>query len=123
MFCKKNYRILYCNFLLVIFPIFPVMFRKINKIEKMDLVMSTLFLALLTILIINLIFILIFVSTNINDSSYEFSKITFINNYITVNGKKIGFSIFYNLGLFFLIWVIMFFHTLKIIKQRKSIYL
>lgn len=90
---------------------------KIEQSEKIKLLVSTFALAILIVLVGNVFLLLLYISQNIEEPTFQLTNLTFKNTYLMVNNEKVGFTLFFNLlGLFFL-WLMMTYHTLKSIKK------
>jgi len=91
--------------------------QKIEQSEKIKLLMSTLALAIFLVFVANVFFLLLHISQNINEPTFQIIKLSFDGEYLNVNNEKVGFALFFNfIGLMFL-WFMMTYHTLKTIKK------
>ena len=99
------------------------MIQKIQKLEKkakFGLLASTFALALFSVLVINALIFIIYIMEIINAPDFDTISLSFQQGYYTINGEKIGASIFFNfIGVLF-VWVLMIFHTLKSIHKSLS---
>jgi len=90
---------------------------KIQKEDKVKLLITTFALAVFILFVVNVFFLLLYISQNINEPTFQTINLSFRERYLIVNEEEVGFSIFVNLyGLLF-IWFLMTYHTLKAIKK------
>lgn len=91
--------------------------HKIDQSEKIKLLISTLALALFLVFVANVFFLLFYISQHINEPTFQTLKLSFSNGYLIVNNEKVGFSLFFNFVGLFILWFLMTYHTLKVIKK------
>lgn len=99
------------------------MIQKIQKLEKkakMGLLASTFALALFSVLVINALVFIIYIMEIINEPDFDTISLSFKEGYYTINGDKIGASIFLNLIGVLFIWVLMIYDTLRSIHKSLS---
>lgn len=91
--------------------------QKIDKTEKIKLLLFTLALATFVVLVANVFFLLLHISQNISSPLFQTIIISYDGNYLRVNHDKVGFALLYNLLGILLLWILMTFHTLKTIRK------
>ncbi|TGD58539.1 hypothetical protein [Flavobacterium humi] len=96
------------------------MIREIQKLEKQakyNLLITTLALAIFVILIVNILIATVYMLELIKEPNYDSILLSFKEGYYTINGKKMGVSIFFNFMGIFALWGLMIFHTLKTMNK------
>ena len=96
------------------------MINRMDKLEtqtKFSLLITTLALAIFVILIGNTLISMIYILEWIKMPNYDSLLLSLKEGYYTINGQKMGVSIFWNvIGVLFL-WGLMVYHTLRTINR------
>lgn len=102
----------------------PINFNQMKEtIQKLDgqarfsLLSTTLGFAIFVILILNLLDSIMYMLLLLQAPDYEFIFVSFKDGYYTINGKKMGLSIFYNILGILISWFLITWHTLKSINK------
>ena len=95
----------------------PIKVQKIEPSEKVKLLVSTFALAVLIVVVANVFLLLMYISQNINEPTFQIITLSFDGSYLTINDEKVGFALFFNLIGLLILWVIMTYHTLKTIRK------
>jgi hypothetical protein len=94
--------------------------QKLDKKAKIELLATTLALAIFVVLIVNVLISIVYVLELIKAPDFETIWFSFERGYYTINSKKMGVPIALNfIGVLFL-WILMVFHTLKSINKSIS---
>lgn len=84
--------------------------------------MSTLLVAVFIIISLNIVFILFYTLKNMNQPLFDILTLTFKDGYLLINDEKVGFSVFANLLILFILWIVMIYSTLRAINRNFSTY-
>ncbi|MCL9805916.1 hypothetical protein NAT51_10305 [Flavobacterium amniphilum] len=93
-----------------------------SKNNRFSLLMSTLLVALFIVISLNIVFILFFTLKNMNQPLFDILTLTFKEGYLLINDEKVGFSVFANLLILFVLWIVMIYSTLRAINRNFSTY-
>jgi hypothetical protein len=99
------------------------MIEKIQKLEKkakLSILTSTLALAVFSVVVINSLFFIVYIMQLINAPDFDTISLSFKSGYYTVNGEKMGASIFVNLVGVLVLWALMVYDTLRSIHKSIS---
>jgi len=95
----------------------PIKVQKIEPSEKIKLLVSTFALAVLIVVVANVFLLLLYISQNINEPTFQIITLSFDGSYLKINDEKVGFALFFNLIGLMILWVMMTYHTLKTIRK------
>lgn len=94
--------------------------QKLEKKAKLGLLTSTFALAIFSVLVINALVFIIYIMQLINAPDFDTISLSFKEGYYTINGDKVGASVFVNLiGILFL-WGLMIYDTLRSIHKSLN---
>ncbi|SFB01103.1 hypothetical protein SAMN05660845_1295 [Flavobacterium swingsii] len=96
------------------------MIRHIQNLDtqtKYSLLITTFALALFVMFVLNVAISIIYMLDLIKQPDFETISMSVRDGYYTLNGKKIGAPIFFNIIAFFLAWFLMTCHTIKSIYE------
>lgn len=91
--------------------------QKIEQSDKIKLLVSTCALAIFIVFVANVFLLLLHISENINEPTFQIIQLSFDGTYLNVNNEKVGFALIFNFIGLLLLWVMMTYHTLKTIKK------
>lgn len=91
--------------------------QKLDSHSRFSLLTSSFVFAVLVLSIFNLLDAVMYMLLLIQEPSYESVSLSFGDGYYFINGKKMGFSIFYNILFVLFIWVFMVFYNLKSLNK------
>jgi hypothetical protein len=91
--------------------------QKLDGQARFSLLSTTLGFAIFVILILNLLDSIMYMLLLLQAPDYEFIFVSFKDGYYTINGKKMGLSIFYNILGILISWFLITWHTLKSINK------
>jgi hypothetical protein len=94
--------------------------QKLDKKSKLSLLTSTLALAIFSVIVINILVFIVYIMELINAPDFDTIYLSFKDGYYTINGEKLGASIFVNLFGILLLWGLMVYHTLRSIHKSIS---
>ena len=78
--------------------------------------------AIFIVIALNIIFVLFYTLRNMNEPFFDILTLTFKDGFLIINDEKVGFSVFSNLLILFVIWLVMIYSTLKAINRNFMTY-
>ena len=70
------------------------------------------------VIALDIILVLFYTLKNMNEPFFDILTLTFKDGYLLINDDKVGFSVFANLLILFVIWLVMIYSTLKAINRN-----
>lgn len=70
------------------------------------------------VIALDIILVLFYTLKNMNEPFFDILTLTFKDGYLLINDEKVGFSVFANLLILFVIWLVMIYSTLKAINRN-----
>jgi hypothetical protein len=89
-----------------------------SRNNRFSLLMSTLMVAAFMVIALDIILVLFYTLKNMNEPFFDILTLTFKDGYLLINDEKVGFSVFANLLILFVIWLVMIYSTLKAINRN-----
>lgn len=87
--------------------------QKLDNLSKFSLLSSSLGFAVLVLLIYNILDSIMYMLLLIQEPTFENISLSFQDGHYTINDKKMGFSIFYNVLIVLFLWIVMVYYNLK----------
>ncbi|WP_394759286.1 hypothetical protein [Flavobacterium sp.] len=87
--------------------------QNLDRKTKYSLFITTLVLAVFAMLVINVVVSIIHMLDLIKEPSFETISLAFKEGYYTINDKKIGIPILFNIVGGFILWLLMLYHTIR----------